>query len=121
MYYPEASGSSQSPIDLNSNDAIYEKRLADRPLKFMYSTSRETEVLNNGYTLVVFPRYKQGKRICKMIILVIIDNNRIANISPHDNEDVTSTNFITNAAAATTTAPGQWPCDKTLVQRSGGA
>ncbi|RUS71296.1 hypothetical protein EGW08_020939 [Elysia chlorotica] len=59
MYYPEASGTSQSPIDLNSNEAIYEQRLADRPLKFMYSTSRETEVLNNGYTLVVFPRYKQ--------------------------------------------------------------
>ncbi|KAK3725569.1 hypothetical protein RRG08_042988 [Elysia crispata] len=59
MYYPEASGTSQSPIDLNSNEAIYEQRLADRPLKFLYSTSRETEVLNNGYTLVVFPRYKQ--------------------------------------------------------------
>ncbi|XP_059156674.1 carbonic anhydrase-related protein-like [Physella acuta] len=59
MYYPEASGSNQSPIDLISNDALFDKTLAEKPLKFNYSTSRETEVLNNGYTLVVFPRPKQ--------------------------------------------------------------
>lgn len=60
MYYPEASGNRQSPIDLISNEAKFEQSLAERPLKFNYSISRETELLNNGYTLVVFPRPKQG-------------------------------------------------------------
>ncbi|CAG5130179.1 unnamed protein product, partial [Candidula unifasciata] len=59
MYYPEASGNQQSPIDLISNDARYDPSLAERPLKFSYCISRETELLNNGYTLVVFPRPKQ--------------------------------------------------------------
>ncbi|CAL1543863.1 unnamed protein product, partial [Lymnaea stagnalis] len=47
------------PIDLISNDAVFDPTLSEKPLKFNYSTSRETEVLNNGYTLVVFPRPKQ--------------------------------------------------------------
>ncbi|BFZ19872.1 hypothetical protein BsWGS_22911 [Bradybaena similaris] len=59
MYYPEASGNRQSPIDLISNEAKFDQSLAERPLKFNYSISRETELLNNGYTLVVFPRPKQ--------------------------------------------------------------
>ena len=61
LYFPEATGSRQSPIDLVSCDARYEDILANTPLQFNYATSRETDILNNGYTLVVFPRAKQGK------------------------------------------------------------
>jgi carbonic anhydrase len=60
LYFPEATGSRQSPIDLVSCDARYEDLLANTPLQFNYATSRETDILNNGYTLVVFPRAKQG-------------------------------------------------------------
>lgn len=59
LYFPEATGSRQSPIDLVSCDAHYEEILANTPLQFTYATSRETDILNNGYTLVVFPRAKQ--------------------------------------------------------------
>ncbi|XP_025115129.1 LOW QUALITY PROTEIN: carbonic anhydrase-related protein-like [Pomacea canaliculata] len=60
LYFPEATGSRQSPIDLVSCDARYEELLANTPLQFSYFTSRETDILNNGYTLVVFPRAKQA-------------------------------------------------------------
>lgn len=60
MYYPEASGSKQSPIDIVSNNAVFDQSLADRSLKFNYCSSRETEIMNNGYTVVVYPRSKQG-------------------------------------------------------------
>ncbi|XP_076449360.1 carbonic anhydrase-related protein-like isoform X1 [Babylonia areolata] len=59
LYFPEATGSRQSPVDLVSCDARYEELLANTPLQFNYATSRETDILNNGYTLVVFPRAKQ--------------------------------------------------------------
>ncbi|KAL8559398.1 hypothetical protein ACOMHN_045195 [Nucella lapillus] len=59
LYFPEATGSRQSPVDLVSCDAQYEELLANTPLQFNYATSRETDILNNGYTLVIFPRAKQ--------------------------------------------------------------
>ncbi|XP_076470319.1 carbonic anhydrase-related protein-like isoform X2 [Babylonia areolata] len=61
LYFPEATGSRQSPIDLESRAARFEDSLANSPLQFQYPTSRETELLNNGYTLVVFPRVKQAE------------------------------------------------------------
>ncbi|KAL8608336.1 hypothetical protein ACOMHN_042203 [Nucella lapillus] len=59
LYFPEATGSRQSPVDLESRAAHFEDSLANCPLQFHYASSRETEILNNGYTLVVFPRFKQ--------------------------------------------------------------
>ncbi|XP_046354462.2 carbonic anhydrase-related protein-like isoform X1 [Haliotis rufescens] len=57
--YPETKGKRQSPINLFSQDAVYDPSLTKSQMTFAYSTSRDTEILNNGHTLVIYPRSKQ--------------------------------------------------------------
>jgi len=59
--YPEANGHHQSPIDFVSNDAIFDESLLERALSVSYCTSRETDIVNDGQTLIVYPKNKGGK------------------------------------------------------------
>ncbi|ESO98299.1 hypothetical protein LOTGIDRAFT_114576, partial [Lottia gigantea] len=56
--FPEATGSCQSPVNLVSQDAVTDSDLEKNSLMFNYCISRETDILNNGHTLAVFPRVK---------------------------------------------------------------
>ncbi|XP_074644170.1 carbonic anhydrase-related protein-like isoform X2 [Tubulanus polymorphus] len=58
--FPEANGDYQSPINLNSRTAEYDPNLTESPLVFTYVLCRETDMCNNGHTLVVYLRYKPG-------------------------------------------------------------
>ncbi|XP_064611807.1 carbonic anhydrase-related protein-like [Liolophura sinensis] len=58
LTFPQANGSRQSPINLNSRDAVYDSVLNLNPLTLNYATSRETDIYNVGHTIVVYPRYK---------------------------------------------------------------
>lgn len=60
-HFPAANGSRQSPIDFLSGVTQYDSALTDNPLNINYSTSRETDILNNGQNLVIYPKYKGGK------------------------------------------------------------
>ncbi|XP_041375797.1 carbonic anhydrase-related protein-like isoform X2 [Gigantopelta aegis] len=55
-----AAGNYQSPVNMLSRQAVYDASLEDSALTFHYSTSRETDILNNGHTLAVFPQAKQS-------------------------------------------------------------
>lgn len=57
-HFPAANGSRQSPIDFLSGVTQYDSALTDNPLNINYSTSRETDILNNGQNLVIYPKYK---------------------------------------------------------------
>ena len=59
--FPEANGTSQSPVNINSREAIYDDTLNNTPLLFNYALSRETDMCNNGHCVVVYPKYKQGE------------------------------------------------------------
>ncbi|KAJ8302664.1 hypothetical protein KUTeg_019060, partial [Tegillarca granosa] len=56
--FPEANGQHQSPINLISDNAEYDPTLSERPLLINYSTSRETDILNDGQTVIVYPKYR---------------------------------------------------------------
>ncbi|XP_048735800.2 carbonic anhydrase-related protein-like isoform X1 [Ostrea edulis] len=54
--YPAAAGQSQSPINLVSNNAKFDPVLLERPLAINYFTSRETDILNDGHNVIIFPK-----------------------------------------------------------------
>ncbi|XP_062582204.1 carbonic anhydrase-related protein-like isoform X2 [Saccostrea cucullata] len=56
--YPAAAGQSQSPINLVSNDARFDPDLLEKPLTINYFTSRETDILNDGHNIVIYPKYR---------------------------------------------------------------
>ena len=58
---PDAGGKRQSPINIVSREAIFDESLQKAALVFNYGTSRETDILNSGNTLVVIPHVKQGE------------------------------------------------------------
>ena len=64
LNFPEANGENQSPINLNSREAVYDAALHENQLKFNYVLCRETDMCNNGHTVVVYLKYKPG-RSCK--------------------------------------------------------
>ncbi|XP_071814294.1 carbonic anhydrase-related protein-like isoform X2 [Apostichopus japonicus] len=53
LHFPEASGDSQSPININSREAKYDQKLKDNPLEAKYVLCRESEILNTGATVQV--------------------------------------------------------------------
>nr|XP_034338784.1 carbonic anhydrase-related protein isoform X2 [Crassostrea gigas]XP_034338785.1 carbonic anhydrase-related protein isoform X2 [Crassostrea gigas] len=56
--YPAAAGQFQSPINLVSNDAKFDPALLQKPLSINYFTSRETDVLNDGHNVIIYPKYR---------------------------------------------------------------
>ncbi|CAH1779940.1 unnamed protein product [Owenia fusiformis] len=56
--FPEANGDNQSPINLNSREAEYDETLNENSLSFNYVLCRETDIINNGHTSVMYLRYK---------------------------------------------------------------
>ncbi|XP_033754979.1 carbonic anhydrase-related protein-like isoform X1 [Pecten maximus] len=56
--FPSANGTRQSPIDFMSSGTQYDAALAKSPLAINYCTSRETDILNNGQNVVVYPKSK---------------------------------------------------------------
>ena len=61
LNFPDANGESQSPININSREAVYDSLLQESQLKFHYVLCRETDICNNGHTVVTYPKYKPGK------------------------------------------------------------
>ncbi|XP_013404020.1 carbonic anhydrase-related protein isoform X2 [Lingula anatina] len=58
--FPAAKGIHQSPINLNSRDTTFDPKLNENPLVANYVLCRETDIYNNGHTVVIYPRYKPG-------------------------------------------------------------
>uniref|UniRef100_K1PHC1 Carbonic anhydrase-related protein n=1 Tax=Magallana gigas TaxID=29159 RepID=K1PHC1_MAGGI len=56
--YPAAAGQFQSPINLVSNDAKFDPALLQKPLSINYFTSRETDILNDGHNVIIYPKYR---------------------------------------------------------------
>nr|BAJ52887.1 carbonic anhydrase-related protein VIII [Pinctada fucata] len=56
--FREANGKCQSPINLVSECACFDQQLLKHPLSVNYTTSRETDILNDGQNVIIYPRYK---------------------------------------------------------------
>lgn len=50
---PAANGRRQSPIDIKTKEALYDVKLAQRPLKMQYVPSNSKTLVNNGHTAQV--------------------------------------------------------------------
>lgn len=50
---PAANGRRQSPIDIKTKEALYDVKLAQRPLKMQYVPSNSKTLFNNGHTAQV--------------------------------------------------------------------
>ena len=50
---PDAAGQHQSPVNINTTDAIYDKELPANPLQCSHEGSVATTILNNGHTFMV--------------------------------------------------------------------
>ena len=61
--FPDANGKKQSPVNISSRDAVYNSALSGRPLQFQYVLCRETDICNNGHTVVTYLKYKPGTKI----------------------------------------------------------
>ena len=59
-HFPEANGSCQSPVNIASDCACFDPQLTQHPLSVNYTTSRETDILNDGQNVIIYPRYKGG-------------------------------------------------------------
>ena len=59
--YPAAAGQFQSPINLLSNNAKFDPILLEKPLTINYFTSRETDILNDGHNVIIYPKYRGGR------------------------------------------------------------
>ncbi|XP_072013480.1 carbonic anhydrase-related protein-like isoform X2 [Amphiura filiformis] len=58
LHFPEANGDNQSPINLNSREAVYDETLNARTLAVKYVPCRECEMINTGNTVQISLRYK---------------------------------------------------------------
>lgn len=61
--YPLASGSHQSPIDINTQQAIYDSRLNQHVLEFAFSAKCFTKVLNTGSSFKVTGENEASSKI----------------------------------------------------------
>lgn len=59
--FPDSNGPNQSPINLVSKTAVYDPKFKEKLLSISYSSSRETDFLNNGQTVVIYPKSRNGK------------------------------------------------------------
>lgn len=53
LHFPEASGESQSPININSRETKFDQKLKDNKLELCYVVCRESEILNTGATVQI--------------------------------------------------------------------
>lgn len=59
--FPESNGSKQSPVNIVSKSTIYDPKLKEKLFTISYLSSRETDILNNGQTVVIYPKCRTGK------------------------------------------------------------
>ena len=79
LNFPDANGDSQSPININSREAEYDETLAESPLVINYVLCRETDMCNNGHSVVMYLRYKPGE--CNNDHSVVICISDISQVS----------------------------------------
>lgn len=60
LHFPAANGEYQSPINLNSREALYDPSLLDVRLSPNYVVCRDCEVINDGHTVRIILRSKSG-------------------------------------------------------------
>ncbi|XP_030070681.1 carbonic anhydrase-related protein isoform X2 [Microcaecilia unicolor] len=58
LLFPEANGEYQSPINLNSRDALYDPSLLEIHLSPNYVVCRDCEVINDGHTVQIILKSK---------------------------------------------------------------
>ncbi|XP_033116269.1 carbonic anhydrase-related protein-like isoform X2 [Anneissia japonica] len=63
LHFPEANGDSQSPININSRDSLYDESLNRIALNANYMLCRECEITNTGQTVQISLRYKTDPTI----------------------------------------------------------
>ncbi|CAC5424891.1 CA [Mytilus coruscus] len=61
--FPDSNGTKQSPINLVSKTAIYDPKLREKLLSISYTSSRETDFLNNGQTVVIYPKSRNDTSV----------------------------------------------------------
>lgn len=59
--FPDSNGIQQSPINLISKTAVFDPKLKEKLLSVSYLPSRETDILNNGQAVVIYPKARSGK------------------------------------------------------------
>lgn len=60
LHFPAANGEYQSPINLNSREALYDPSLLDVRLSPNYVVCRDCEVINDGHTVRIILKSKSG-------------------------------------------------------------
>ncbi|XP_038068664.1 carbonic anhydrase-related protein-like isoform X1 [Patiria miniata] len=58
LHFPEARGDCQSPININSRQAVYDSTLNKPSLNADYALCRECEMINTGNTVQISVKYK---------------------------------------------------------------
>ncbi|XP_063441564.1 carbonic anhydrase-related protein-like isoform X2 [Mytilus trossulus] len=61
--FPDSNGQNQSPINLVSKTAVYDPKFKEKLLSISYSSSRETDFLNNGQTVVIYPKSRNDTSV----------------------------------------------------------
>lgn len=51
--YKQAEGKHQSPIDIDTNNTVYDPELVNKPLRFSYSKDCFTVLKNSGHSFTV--------------------------------------------------------------------
>lgn len=54
--FPESNGSKQSPVNIVSKSTVYDPKFKEKLFTISYLSSRETDILNNGQTVVIYPK-----------------------------------------------------------------
>ncbi|XP_077993550.1 carbonic anhydrase-related protein-like [Glandiceps talaboti] len=61
LHFPDANGDCQSPININSREAVFDDSLNQPNLNTNYVICRECELTNNGHAVQVTFKYKTGQ------------------------------------------------------------
>lgn len=69
MHFPDAAGHAQSPIDITTNDVIYDSDLCSKPLTPSYKEEETFEVINTGESFKV--NIKQASGTFALIGIII--------------------------------------------------
>ena len=61
VHFPDAAGHAQSPVDICTNDVIYDSDLCAKPLTTTYKEEDSFQVINTGDSFKVNIRQPSGK------------------------------------------------------------
>ena len=75
MYYPEANGKHQSPIDIETNKTVYNEALDQHKIAYYYDSQCFEKIMNNGHTFIVFGSTSLGysRLICVDLGMALLE------------------------------------------------